>query len=347
MSIASIELILLDLRYFLDESLTFIELYEASEKDFATKFKTNPNEICQIRQYAIEYIRLIYDLKKLFMDTKLIKQSNTEIIFSEQFKNKRIFFFTSVFKRLEQLFTQINGQFSLSNELVKLYYKTIQKLVRNSNEFIGYLESHRWNRDIALQILDKLVEYCNDFLCIFEKFIQSLNASSEFLDKLEYARPDVLNKNEIEDCVTSSSSSNSVSSCLIDSFKFSNYIEKFSSISTFKIFILILVVYVSFSILVRLIYNINMFIVDLIIGVLFKSSTTSHSVSYFDIKIIELSNIFGWKVNTPSNLETPFKIELNSYYLWNQVYTYMTHIYTIIFSLLIYLLFEWIVLKEN
>ena len=45
----------------------------------------------------------------------------------------------------------------------------MQQLVRNTNELVGYLESARWSREFALQLLDRLVELTNDFLCIFEK----------------------------------------------------------------------------------------------------------------------------------------------------------------------------------
>lgn len=194
MSIISVEIILLDLRYFLDEALTFIEFYEYGERDLTRAFQTSQQvilqfhklitkwaifftffrcffkkDIFQLRQFAIEYIRLVIDLKKLCKDNGLFADFNMGLHFSEQFKDKRIFFFTTLFKRLEKLYTCIYGETALSNELVKLYFKTIQKLVRNSNEFIGYLEASRWSRDIALQILDKLVENCNDFLCVFEK----------------------------------------------------------------------------------------------------------------------------------------------------------------------------------
>ena len=170
MSSISIELIILDFRHFLDEALMFLECFESSEQAGAA-FHTNQQELAELRQYAIEFIRLVYDLKKLFQTGRLVDEFNVEIEFSEQFKNKRIFFYTNLFKRLEALSMRIYDRRSLSTELVKLYFRTIQKLVRNSNEFVGYLESHRWNRDIAFQILDKLVEQANDFLCIFEKVL--------------------------------------------------------------------------------------------------------------------------------------------------------------------------------
>ena len=165
----SVEIIILDFRYFLDEALNFIEFYEYGERDLTRKFHTNRKEICQLRQFAIEYIRLVYDIKKLFKEHNRIAEFNLGFKFSEQFKNKRIFFFTTLFKRLDKLYGRLYSENVTSKELVKLYFKTIQKLVRNTNELVGYLESNRWRKDIALQILDKLVEQCNDFLCIFEK----------------------------------------------------------------------------------------------------------------------------------------------------------------------------------
>ena len=174
MSLVSIELTLLDFRYFLDEILTFIEFYEGEEKTPNSRFQTNYEEISRIRQYAIEFIRLVYDLKKLFWDDSLIKEFNLGINFSEQFKNKRIFFFKSIFERLDRLFNNINGVYALSNELVKLYYNTVQKLIRNTNEFIGYIENARWHRQYALKALDNLVMLCNDFSAVFERFVESL-----------------------------------------------------------------------------------------------------------------------------------------------------------------------------
>ena len=174
MSLVSIELTILDFRYFLDEILTFIEFYEGEEKSPSSQFQTNFQEISRIRQYAIEFIRLIYDLKKLFWDDSVIKEFNLGINFSEQFKNKRVFFFKSVFGRLDSLFNNINGVYALSNELVKLYYNTVQKLIRNTNEFIGYIENARWHRQYALKALDNLVMLCNDFSAIFERFVESL-----------------------------------------------------------------------------------------------------------------------------------------------------------------------------
>ncbi len=231
MSLVSIELTLLDFRYFLDEILTFIEFYEGEEKSPNNRFQTNYEEISRIRQYAIEFIRLVYDLKKLFWDDSLIKEFNLGISFSEQFKNKRIFFFKSIFERLDRLFTNINGVYALSNELVKLYYNTVQKLIRNTNEFIGYIENARWHRQYALKALDNLVMLCNDFSAIFERFVESLALNKKITngklqkninknEKRKYNRPKAnlsyIQKSTPAMSETLISSSSSSSSLLID-----------------------------------------------------------------------------------------------------------------------------------
>ena len=69
--------------------------------------------------------------------------------------------------------------------------------------------------------------------------------------------------------------------------------------------------------------------------------------SYFDVNVLEIVNFFKTQTNAFTLDESPFRIEPNSYYIWNQVYNYMTHSYTILFSSFVYFLFEWIVNKKN
>ena len=224
MSLVTIEITLLDFRYFLDEAFTFIEFFVVEDRSVNTnnRFQTNYEEIGRIRQYAIEYIRLIYDLKKLFWEDTVIKEYNLGINFSEQFKNKRVFFFKSIFERLEKLFNTINGVHSLSNDLVKLYYNTIQKLIRNTNEFIGYIENSRWHRQYALKALDNLVMLCNDFSAIFERFVESLEINRRIVKgKLmrnfdSNQNKSTNNSSSLNSQSLSSSSSSSSSTCLID-----------------------------------------------------------------------------------------------------------------------------------
>lgn len=63
------------------------------------------------------------------------------------------------------------------------------------------------------------------------------------------------------------------------------------------------------------------------------------------VNIFEFFNVFI-KICCGAPLEeAPFKIELNSYYFWNQIYSYMTNFYIIFISFIIYLLMEWYVNK--
>ncbi len=174
----SIEILLLDLRYFLDESLSFIEFFEYGERDLTRRFQASNQEVTNLRQFAIEYTRLIYDLKKLLTaGHSAYAEFNPGFEFSEQFRNKRLFYYTRFFRRLEALDERVQGETALSNDMVKIYFRTVQNLVRGTNELIGYLEAARWSRDVALEILDRLVQLCNDFLCVFEKFVSRLEAN--------------------------------------------------------------------------------------------------------------------------------------------------------------------------
>lgn len=53
MSMISIEIIILDLRYFLDEALTFLEFYEYGERDLTHRFQTDR----QVRHLILKKIK--------------------------------------------------------------------------------------------------------------------------------------------------------------------------------------------------------------------------------------------------------------------------------------------------
>lgn len=161
------EAILLDFRYFLDEALTLIEFFASS----SSSFRTTNDELDRLRGYAKHYTRLVLDLKKRLDEDYYFTEFNVGLTFSESFKSKRIHFFTLVFNRLEKLFKRVN---ECDSELVCVYFKLVQKLTRKTNEFIGYVESSRWHRAMALQILDKLVAIVNGFSRMFERFVEFL-----------------------------------------------------------------------------------------------------------------------------------------------------------------------------
>lgn len=218
MNICPLESIILDFRHFLDEALTFIESFEEGERDpHHHRFFTDKTEIGRLRNYAIEYTRLVFDLKKLLNndttsqprqydgDSAVTKSHfgdfNVRLAFSEQFKANRLLFFTFLFERLDKLFNRVNAltlnstssndnnlktkNTTNTNELVRLFFKLVQKLTRKTNEFVGYLESPRWHRAMALQILDRLVALVNDFSCVFEKFVEKLEEKGRIVEKKE------------------------------------------------------------------------------------------------------------------------------------------------------------------
>jgi len=188
-SYSSIELIILDLRYFLDEAISFLEckkspndasLHADQEMPAESPRTSESNgqqeidskEFVKLRLNAIEYTRLIFDLKHLLQENRLYAEFNVSLKFSDQFKSKRMFFFRNVFRRLEHIYLKISSE--SIDELVIFYFQIVRHLTRQTNEFIAYLEFSRWRRSNALNILDKLVNLCNDFLCILEKIVQGI-----------------------------------------------------------------------------------------------------------------------------------------------------------------------------
>ena len=168
--VSSIELTILDFRYFIDESLTFLEHFEFGERELTRKFSTTHQEIAKIRHNAIEFTRILCDLKKILFSTPTISDFNLSLDFSKEFKQKRVFFFKTINTRLDALYKRIFNKTASYNDLVKIYFETMLKIARNTNEFIGFLESSRWNRDIAVKFIDSLIKLCNDFACVFEQF---------------------------------------------------------------------------------------------------------------------------------------------------------------------------------
>lgn len=381
MSLVTIEITLLDFRYFLDEAFTFIEFFVVEDRsvNINNRFQTNYEEIGRIRQYAIEYIRLIYDLKKLFWEDTVIKEYNLGINFSEQFKNKRVFFFKSIFERLEKLFNTINGVHSLSNDLVKLYYNTIQKLIRNTNEFIGYIENSRWHRQYALKALDNLVMLCNDFSAIFERFVESLEINRRIV-KGKLMRNFDSNQNKSTNNSSSlnsqslSSSSSSSSTCLIDlnsnkspsppptlsqkqqlqqtlpkkqpAIKRNNIVKKNKKSLSSCLFIILVLVFIIVSLyliiyVIQFLLSLNYYFENSFYRFFLTSNTNNNY--FYTINKVKNSIFFDFtdsiRIIESSSSAT---LDLNSIYLWSQIFYYMTHFLVVFFCLFCYILFEFI-----
>lgn len=193
----SIEKLILDWRCFLDEALTFVEFYESTLRN-CKQFTTSHEEISQLRSSSIEFTRLVCDLKKILLDGPadsspspsssssideqngvIIDEFNVALEYSNGFKKKRIVFFRRIFERLNTLYKRVYMlPIHKSNVLLRLYFNTLRSLCNKSNELIGYLESRRWDRTTAVQILDKLIGRNNDFSCVFEKLVQLLDAQN-------------------------------------------------------------------------------------------------------------------------------------------------------------------------
>jgi hypothetical protein len=214
----TIEEKLLDMRYFIDEALTFIESYHSNKQGYLSSiWKTNSarstfavslNELSKTRQFAIEFTRLIYELKHAL--SVEYGEYNTAVIYSITFKKKRTKFFAIVFRRLDLLYKYIkiklnekevnainsdeleyepensrtnrdaqaaksSKETNLHKELDRLYFGIVQKIARTTNEFIGYLEASHWNRLISYEILDRLNKLANDFLFLLERLLLSEN----------------------------------------------------------------------------------------------------------------------------------------------------------------------------
>jgi hypothetical protein len=173
------------------------------------RFRTTLNEIDLIRKNAIEFVHFVCNLKNILTNSNgnLVGDHNVSINFSDHFMRTKKPVFNSLVRRLEALNRNRilnidsifdknferretnNNDFIDKNTIKKddnqvkvtpitekvlsgLFFKKISNLINKTSDFIAYLQENRWNRCTALEILDKLVENCNDFQAIFEKFIQ-------------------------------------------------------------------------------------------------------------------------------------------------------------------------------
>ncbi|RNA17064.1 hypothetical protein BpHYR1_036870 [Brachionus plicatilis] len=152
-----IENLLLDLRDFLDDALTFIEFYEANEREPNIKFTTNNEEIVKLKQSLEKFANLMHEIKTQ-LSCSFIHEFNSSIEYSQNFKRKKKYFFNTMLKRLFALECNLKT-FDCKNEVLKNYFKTIQKLLQKVLDFIGYLESNRWHKSIAFEILDQICSY--------------------------------------------------------------------------------------------------------------------------------------------------------------------------------------------
>jgi hypothetical protein len=351
---SSIELIILDMRFFIDDSLTFLEAYEACRlKNQA--FVTNKNELTDIRTYAIEYNRCIFDLKKLLNTDESIEEVNVAIDFSNEFKSKRRLFFRKIFERLDSLYKKsfrdsIKNTSDKTNALARLYFRIIQKIARKSNHFIGHMESTRWHKSYLIEMLDNLVTLCNDFLGVFEGFCKVLLR----LEREEITEDRKINEEADSELKLETSSSNysEASTCSESTSKFGNY---FSNLTYQKsqpcscIFMILAVV----------ILIILCFLVLPILRLFLNSSLSeSSSVYTFDLDetaIRPLNDMSNEQkkllqlVKLPSKLYTQVtsknKTDSADDFKWDNIFDYMQDFYIFSASLTTFVSLEWLIKK--
>ena len=319
--ISSIELLILDFRYFIDESLTFLEFFESGERDSSRKFSTNRQEIAKLRQYTIEFTRLLYDLKNSLFTNKKISDFNLGLVFSKEFKQKRVFFFKTINSRLDNLYKRIFSFTADYNDLVKMYFKIMLKIARNTNEFIGFLESSRWNRDIAVKFIDNLIKLCNDFSSVNEEFILYLEKNHHIvlLNEPESQRAfgekkDSFSKfNRLRVNATKSIDS------LITSLSGQTITSKYTTFPTVLIIMVLLILFVIFLIalpIYRLVFS----------GFSETNTVMNKRTNYFSFY--------------SGDNKAPFTEKEGDLIDWNFILSYLTNIYVIFFTLICFAINE-------
>lgn len=367
MSTSSVEIILLDFRHFLDEALTFIEFYESGERDTSgKKFTTNREEISKLRKYTIEFSRLVFDLKKVLQSNDFgICDFNRSFAFSEHFRNKKDIFYNTMFKRLEVLSQKIFHESDFAkNDLMRVYFKLIQKQCKKSYEFIGYLESNRWNRSISIEILDKLLHLSNEFSCVYQKFVQYLEAKNQVYDTLLEAENKNANCNSVPkkqkqkksstspNCeIKNTSMFDSISSYFLDlkDSRSKYFTEKNRRIC--PCFALILILFVSlilFAFILPILRhflnrNSNIYAVNLKDEKSFYENLQDNKFDF--LNIIDLPSLFNGIKDKDSRDEIKkFAIQFNGKTnFWMDIFSYMKEFYVVFLSLSAFLSIEWFI----
>jgi hypothetical protein len=331
----SLEKLILKFRYFIDESLSFIELYESFECESSTRqFKTTKQEIVAIKQHSIEYTRLVLEVKQRLNDDYY--EFNTNVKYTESFKNRRKIFFDNVFKRLAKLSDRISIDLVVSNDLVKIYFRSINKIAICTNELIGYLELARWNREISMQIIDKLIKFANDFSCIFEKFASYLDAKNKIVSNLNQSdeeEEDHSDEEESEDgsrTTLAKTESDSATNVYLNSER--------KSITFFRYLTLTLLVFLLFFTLAILVG----FLLNLLMNSTEKTDIKSHT--NIDNNWLKLFELFGLLSKQSQN--QPKKLSQDKI-LWQRIFFYLTHINVLIFCITLFFLCDVLLNNRN
>jgi hypothetical protein len=364
---SSIELIILDLRYFIDESLTFLEVYEASRSSRGgdrRPFTTSNKELAGIRHYAIEFNRLVFDLKRLLNTDESIADKNPAVEFTSEFENKRTLFFRKIFERIDLLYKQMyrnraHIKSNKKNDLTKLYFRIILRMAQTSNLFIGRMQSMGWERANVIAMLDSLVPSCNDFLCVFETFCVYLEQQSD-----QEAAQEMQTNEEATDSELVTENSSRASHLRESVSKFGNYFSNVAERRNVRscpcIFIIL------FTVILILLVVLILPIVRLFLS---ASSTQSELSSVYTFNLDEssslkpLSNMSNEQrkllqiVKLPASLYTQLTATKTTdvartrestgsdEFDWTSVFEYMSDFYIVLASFATFLSFEWLISK--
>jgi hypothetical protein len=321
--VSSIERTILDFRYFIDESLTFLEHFESGERDSMRKFTTTQQEIAKIRHNSIEFIRLLYDLKNTLFSSQTISDFNLSLEFSKEFRQKRVFFFKTINSRLDTLYKRIFTKTANHNDLVRIYYETTLKIARNTNEFIGFLESSRWNRDIAVKFIDSLVKLSNDFACVFEKFALHLENNQRIVSN---EQRNEINREKIPFRLNNLRAKATKS---IHSFLSSLSSQSFSRKSKSSCPIIIVVMICLIGIVLFLI---ALPFIRLVFGI-FGGGESSSIVN-------KRTNYFWFHSGSNSNGNMPIISKEDSLIDWTFILSYLSNLYVIAFTFVAFVIIE-------
>lgn len=314
-----VEKIILDFRNYLDKCITFLELYEQN-------LNINQNEKEKFKKSCRKFNDLISDLKNLLLNENIrFSDLNSRFEFSKDFLKKKSVFFKIIFQRLDTLDQKLS-----KNKELKIFFKAIQKLCKKANEFIGYLESPRWHRMIAIEILNKHCEINEFILDFFEKTIQNLANSSENLNLNQNHHSKKNRRNYLSDLKESSS-------------KLSQYLffGKNPNICPCLGLLLILIIFLVFFLFILPIVkyftssrNSNIYALNLQSQREFLELFQMNQKDKLSIfsNLIDLPWIFSAKQNKP-----------DVKYFWHQVFDYMKEVYVVFLSLVTFLSIEFFI----
>lgn len=334
MTFLIIEKLLLDQRHFLDDTLTFIEFYEASQREQDIKFLTNNEEICKLKQSLKKFSNTTNELKTQ-LNYSFIHEFNSSIEYSSNFKRKISYFFNTIFKRLYALEFNLKT-IEKKNEILTACFKSIQKLIQKINDFINYLESKRWHKSIANEILNNIFCFSLKLSKVLDKFFDYLNyrkqISSENFYRNQKHSSTLQKKNNLRKfgSYLLSSSKSKLSEIIFDKKIYSTKMISLVFLFVAAILVIILGSWISqnskiYTIDLNKAYRSNNYFSDLINN---KVNLLS------DVSLSNFLNIF-------CNPKIDASLRTNN--IWDQILSYMKEFYVVFISFTAFLSLEFFV----